>query len=89
MSRVTNLILDVLKPHHPNALEFAARLAEVGEGYDVSLVIEEVDEKTETAVVRITSADIDFELISRAIEEMGASIHSIDEVVVSGRAVAK
>jgi len=82
MVAVKRLNLDVLKPHAPNALEFAKHLASVGDDYAIQLVVLEVDEKTETLNIVITGSDIDFSAIVQAIQEMGASLHSIDEVEV-------
>lgn len=82
MTHIKRLILDVLKPHHPNALEFAAALAEAGKQMRVKLRVEAVDEKTESVMVIIEDENIDFEAISTRIAELGGSIHSIDEVEV-------
>jgi hypothetical protein len=82
MELVKRLVLDVLKPHSPNPLEFARKLVSLFEGYEVRLVVEEMDEKTESIILEISAHDIDFDLISEKIEEMGGSIHSIDEVDV-------
>ena len=84
MPSVKRLRLDVLKPHHPNALEFAKTIANVGLDYRVRLTVEEVDEKTETLQIEISGSDLDFEAIETAIGEMGGSLHSIDVVEVSG-----
>jgi hypothetical protein len=85
MARVQRLVLDVLKPHQPNALEFAHAIAALGEGYRVNIQVVEVDEQTETLQVAIEGAELDFERISGAISENGASLHSIDEVSVVGK----
>ena len=82
MTAIRRLVLDVLKPHQPNALEFAAALAEVGTDYKVILSVSEVDKKTETVVLTISGKEVDFDEITSAIEKMGASVHSIDEVEV-------
>jgi len=82
MARIRKLVLDVLKPHHPNALTFAAALADLGTDYKVKLTVVEVDEKTETTSLVLEGRDIQFDLIIEAIEQMGASMHSIDEVEV-------
>ena len=77
-------MLDVLKPHHPNALQFASALADLGADYRVRLTVTEMDEKTESTMLVITGRDIQFEAIEEAIKRMGASLHSIDEVEVHG-----
>lgn len=79
---ITKLVLDILKPHKPNVLDFATALADVGSGYRVQLLVQEMDEKTETLQLDIAAPNIDFEAIKESIESMGASIHSIDEVEV-------
>lgn len=87
MTQVTRVVLDILKPHHPNVLEFARVLAEQGD-YRVKLKVLEMDDKTETLLVEIDGEAIDFERIQQAISEFGASLHSIDEVEVEGRGVS-
>ncbi len=87
MTTIRKLVLDVLKPHQPNAIDFCLALANVGTDYQINLIVTEVDEKTETTIVTIEAADINFDEISAIIQKMGASIHSIDEVEVCGEAV--
>lgn len=84
MSSVKRLVLDVLKPHQPNTLDFARAIAMTGKGYHIDIRVTEVDEQTETLQIEIAGEDIDFERISAAISENGASLHSIDEVSVVG-----
>jgi hypothetical protein len=82
------IVLDVLKPHHPNPLEFARAIAEQGakrdNHYRVKLTVQEMDEKTETILIVIEGDNIDFEAITETVSSMGGSLHSIDEVEVSG-----
>jgi hypothetical protein len=84
MTKTRRLVLDVLKPHQPNALDFSSALADLGADYRVKLTVTEVDKKTESTIVTIEGADINFENIKNTIEKMGASVHSIDEVEVYG-----
>lgn len=84
MTKTRRLVLDVLKPHQPNALDFSSALADLGADYRVKLTVTEVDKKTESTIVTIEGADINFDNIRKAIEKMGASVHSIDEVEVYG-----
>ena len=83
MTQVKRVVLDILKPHQPNVLEFARVLAEQGD-YRVKSTVLEMDDKTETLQVEIDGEMIDFERIQQAISEFGASLHSIDEVEVEG-----
>lgn len=84
MLAVKRLVLDVLKPHLPNALDFSLAIASIAEDYRVDVRVLEVDEKTETLLVSIQGERLEFEKISAMIIENGASLHSIDEVSVSG-----
>ncbi len=88
MPAIKRIVLDVLKPHQPNALEFASSLAGLGDDYNVKLKVTEVDEKTESTVIIIEAVSLDFTRIENAIIEMGGSVHSIDEVEVDGRSRA-
>lgn len=82
MVRVKRIVLDILKPHQPNALEFSQAIAEVGTDYHVHLIVLEVDKSTETIQIELEGSAIDFEMIQNAITSMGGSLHSIDEVEV-------
>jgi len=84
MPSIRHLVLDVLKPHQPNTLEFALALARLDSGYRVQVEVSEVDEHTETLVVTLDGESLDFEQITAAIEKNGGSLHSIDEVVAHG-----
>ena len=79
---ITRLVLDVLKPHQPNAAEFSQNIALVGVDYHVHLTVLEVDENTETVQIEVIGEALDIELIQESISSMGGSLHSIDEVEV-------
>lgn len=85
MAIVKRILLDILKPHQPGALEFAETLADLNPGYRVNLKVEEVDENTESIFVVITGDDVRFEEIDQAIKKMGGTIHSVDEVEAEGK----
>ncbi len=88
MPSLKRIVLDVLKPHHPNALELAAAIASLAPDYYVCLTITAVDEKTESAEVTITGEAIDYAAINSVIGSMGGTIHSIDVVEIAGSPVA-
>ena len=83
MPLIKRVVLDVLKPHQPNVLEFASAIADKHSSCRVRVTVIEVDEKTETTVVSIESDDIPYAAIVDTITNLGASVHSIDEVEVS------
>jgi len=82
MVRVTRLVLDVLKPHHPNGLEFSRVIADRVDQGVIRFSVAEVDENTETIVLTIQGENILYEQVEEAIRSLGASVHSIDEVEV-------
>ncbi|WJG07682.1 DUF211 domain-containing protein [Aliiglaciecola sp. LCG003] len=80
MSVIQKIVLDILKPHQPNAADFALAIVEAGIDYKVYLSVIEVDESTESLRVEIQADDINFEQVQTIIKGLGASIHSVDEV---------
>ena len=87
MFLLNRVVLDVLKPHTPNILDFAGTIAEAVAGCTVAVTVTEVDEKTQTTVVMIEGENIIYDQVVAVITEMGASIHSIDEVTVFSESV--
>jgi hypothetical protein len=86
MVYVKRIVLDVLKPHQPNALEFSQAIAKVGADYRVHLIVLEIDDNTDTIQIEVSGESIDFEAIQAAIKDLGGSLHSIDEVEVQSEA---
>jgi len=86
MVTVKKVVLDVLKPHQPNALEFSQILAATGADYQVRLTVIEMDENTESVRIEVEGGGINFEAIQSAITDMGGSLHSIDLVEVQSEA---
>ena len=88
MVLVKRLVLDVLKPHQPNALEFSQALAKAGGDYRVCTTVLEVDEKTETLQIVVEGDAINFDRVQSSISDLGGSLHSIDEVEVQSESTA-
>ena len=82
MDFVKRIVLDVLKPHQPNALEFSRAIARAGNDCFVRLTVLEMDENTQTLQIEVEGSAVDFEKIQSTISDMGGSLHSIDEVEV-------
>ena len=83
------IVLDVLKPHQPDALEFARAVAACGHDYRVKLTVIEMDDKTETLQVVVEGSDVDMVQVREAVNQLGGSLHSIDEVEVHAAADAE
>ncbi|MBW2741045.1 MAG: DUF211 domain-containing protein [Deltaproteobacteria bacterium] len=87
MAGIKRLVLDVLKPHYPLTIEYAKALSELKAVSGVNLSLYEVDQQTENVKVTIEGDDLSYELIKEVIEELGAVIHSIDEIAAGRRLV--
>lgn len=84
---IRRLVLDVLKPHNPNVVELSEVLSHLEGVEGVNIIIYEIDQQVENAKVVIAGNGIDFGSIKKKLEEMGATIHSVDEVAAGKRIV--
>jgi hypothetical protein len=82
--QIKRLIVDLQKPGKPNVLNFAKSLAELGNQIRVKLTVIDADKKTEHVVVIIEDENIDFDVLSKRIDELGATILNVKEVEVTG-----
>lgn len=80
MAIIKHIVLDVLKPHVPDALDFAVALADQLANSRVEVTVIEIDQKTDTLEVRIRAQAIDYAAVTEVITGLGASIHSVDQV---------
>ncbi|KXS41798.1 MULTISPECIES: DUF211 domain-containing protein [Methanohalophilus] len=86
-SGIRRLVLDVLKPHNPSIVELAGVLGDL-EGVDgVNLSLYEMDQKTENVKITLEGLDLDYELIRQEIENMGAVVHSVDEIAAGKKII--
>jgi uncharacterized protein len=79
------LVLDVLKPHKPNLVDFGKALCAVQHMDSVNLTVYAVDEKTESIKMTLVGADLDFDAVKALIEDTGGAVHSIDKVIVGNK----
>jgi len=86
---VKRLVLDVLKPHEPPIYDLASKLASCHGIDNVHVTSAEIDQSTESIKVAIDGTDISIETVKKCIEEFGAVIHSVDEVLVARKPSAK
>ncbi len=82
------LVLDVLKPiKEPSIVDVALELTKVRGVKAVNITVNEVDVETLSLTVVVEGDDIDFEGVKNVLEEVGAAIHSIDQVVAGERII--
>ncbi|ELY46362.1 DUF211 domain-containing protein [Natronorubrum sulfidifaciens] len=87
MAPIRRLVLDVLKPHDPNVVTFTTQLGEL-DGIDAATAtVIEVDENVKTLRVTLEGSELDLEAVRAEIEDLSASVHSIDQVACGSRTV--
>lgn len=87
MATIRRLVLDTLKPHEPSIIELAEELSELEGVIAVNISIYELDRKVENAKITIEGENIVYGDVSHIIEDLGGTIHSIDEVVAGKRII--
>jgi hypothetical protein len=86
--KIKILVLDVLKPHKPNIVEFGEALSEANGIDSADVSVYAVDERTESVKVVLEGKSLDFEAIKKTVEDFGAVIHSVDKVCLGKRPCA-
>ena len=84
---IRRLVLDVLKPHKPSVVEVSEALSHLEGVEGVNVIIYEIDQQVENAKIIIAGNSLNFEGIKSKLEELGATIHSVDEVAAGKRIV--
>lgn len=87
LNLLKRLVLDVLKPHKPSVVELSLELSNIEGIEGVNVIMNEIDQQVENVKIIIAGANIRFESIKNKLEEMGATIHSVDEVAAGKRIV--
>jgi hypothetical protein len=80
LGNIRRIVLDVLKPHKPDLVQYSERLSSVRDVKGVSIFLNEVDQETESVKIIVEGQRLNYEVIRRVIEEMAGSIHSIDAI---------
>ena len=79
---VKRLVLDVLKPYQPTLLEIALHLGSTQSVEELNIALVEVNHNTKNLRVTIEGDAIELNRVEKAVKDCGASIQSVDEVVV-------
>ena len=86
---IRRLVVDILKPHQPEITEFAEAVADADgvEGANATLI--ETDREVQNIKITVEGDNIDEDKVFEAIEGLGGSVHSIDEVICGERIVER
>jgi hypothetical protein len=81
MVEIKRLVLDVLKPHDPDIREFADATARCDGVAGVNAVLIETDREVQNLKLTIEGQSVDDDAVEATIQDLGGTVHSIDEVV--------
>lgn len=85
---IRRLQLDIDKAiARPDLLELAQAIDAVSGVQAVNITVTDIDIETLGTEVTVEGDHIDFDALIRSIEDIGAALHSIDEIVVGERIV--
>jgi hypothetical protein len=87
MGEIRRLVLDTLKPHEPSIIEMACQLSDLDGVAAVNISIYEIDRKVENAKITIEGENISYRRVLALIEELGATVHSVDEAVAGSKII--
>ncbi len=79
-TQIRMLVLDILKPHKPDIVEFGKEIYSVSGVISTDLTVYAVDEKTESVKLVIEGKKLSFTKLRKAIENSGGVVHSVDKV---------
>jgi len=87
VGHIRRIVLDVLKAHSPPIVEIAERLSSIKGVSGVNILLDEVDQDTETIKITLGGPNIKVDMVYKALEEMGASVHSVDAVLAGDKII--
>lgn len=84
---IRRLVLDVLKPHNPSKIDLSKKLCKLQgvDGVNVSTI--EIDREVENVKIVLEGSNIHFNRVKKVLENNGAAIHSVDEVVAGKKMI--
>lgn len=80
MSDLRRIVLDVLKPHDPSLIEFAQHVTETERVDAATASLIELDKEVQNIKITVEGEDLDYGSIEEAVDDLGGTVHSIDQV---------
>lgn len=80
MAPIRRLVVDVLKPHDPPMPEFTEQLTTLECVAAATASLIELDREVQNVKLTFEGADLDVARINEAIDNLGGSVHSVDQV---------
>jgi len=89
MADTRRVVLDVLKPHDPPLLRFTDGIAEAESVTGATGTLVELDEDVQNVSVTVEGKNLDFQAVEAAIEDLGGTVHSVDQVASGDHVVER
>lgn len=87
MAEVKRLVFDILKPHEPSIIEVCSELADLPAVDGVNAGLVETDKEVQNIKLTVEGADLSYDELERRVDELGGTVHSIDEAACGERLV--
>ncbi|MFD1644558.1 DUF211 domain-containing protein [Haloarchaeobius litoreus] len=87
MAPVRRLVIDVLKPHEPPLVEFTQQLSDLDDVDGVTSSLVELDREVQNVKLTFEGVSVDFDAVQATVENLGGTVHSVDEVACGERVV--
>lgn len=80
--RIRRILLDALKPRETSVIDLSKAICSVDGVDECGIVVVDVDVKTETFKLTIRGHNVDYDAISKIMEEQALSVKGVDEIDV-------
>jgi hypothetical protein len=87
MTAVRRLVLDVLKPHDPEPVTVAERVAGLDSVAGANVTLIETDREVQNVKLTVEGEAVDPTAVEETVTELGGTVHSVDEVACGERIV--
>ncbi|MFB6096129.1 MAG: DUF211 domain-containing protein [Haloferacaceae archaeon] len=87
MSTVRRIVIDVLKPHDPPLVEFSRELSGIESVESVTTTLVELDQEVQNVELALEGEAVDYGAVEAAIEELGGTVHSVDQVACGSHVI--
>lgn len=77
------MLIEALKPRETQLVELAEAICSVNGVEDCDILVTDVDVNTETIKLTVKGANIEYEGVTKVLENSGVSIKGVDEISVS------
>jgi hypothetical protein len=79
MPPLRRLVLDVLKPHEPTMLTLGRAVADIPAVEAATTDLVEIDEEVREVTLTVEGPELDYDEVVVVVEDLGGSVHSIDQ----------